>query len=184
MALLLYASITSLDGYVADEEGSFDWGVPDEELHTFINDLQRPIGTYLYGRGLYEVMVAWETMPTAGDPILQDYAEIWQAAQKIVYSSTLPGPSSRRTRLERHFIPAAVEQLKAAESQDLVIGGAELAAGAFAADLIDEIHQFVSPVVVGGGKPFLPKSIRLGLALRDERRFANGVVYLRYSIER
>jgi len=182
MALLMYSSITSLDGYVADRDGSFDWGVPDEEVHAFVNDLQREIGTYLYGRRLYEVMRAWETLPTAGEPsVMQDYARIWRAADKIVYSATLKAVSSSRTRVEEQFDPDAVRRLKATASSDLLVGGAQLAAAGLRAGMVDEIHQFLCPVVVGGGTPFLP-DLRLDLRLRDERRFANGVVYLRYAV--
>jgi dihydrofolate reductase len=179
---LIYSAITSLDGYVADEDGKFDWSEPDEEVHTFVNDLERSVGTYLYGRRMYEVMVAWETMNTPADqpPFILDYAEIWQAADKIVYSRTLESASSARTRIEPRFDPQAVRQMKARAGRDLAVGGPELAAHAFRAGLVDEWHLFVAPIVVGGGKRALPKDVRVTLELLDERRFANGMVYLQY----
>ena len=182
MARLIYSSITSLDGYVADEDGSFDWSVPDEEVHAFVNDLQRPIGTYLYGRQLYEVMLAWETLQTAAPDVMRDYAEIWRAADKIVYSTTLTHVSSSRTRIESRFDPDEVRRLKAAAPRDIVVGGPLLAGNALRAGLVDEIHQLLSPVVVGGGKRLLPDRIRLNLELLDVRRFMNGVVFLRYRL--
>jgi dihydrofolate reductase len=183
MGKLIYSAIMSLDGYVADEEGNFDWGEPDEEVHTFVNDLERRIGTHLYGRRLYEVMVYWETAHTrAGQPpYIQDFAEIWQAADKIVYSRTLEAVSSARTRIERDLDPEAVRQLKASAERDILVGGPELAAQAIRAGLVDEHHLFVAPVVVGGGKQFLPDNVRLVLELLDERRFGNGMVHLRYG---
>jgi dihydrofolate reductase len=181
VAKLIYSAITSLDGYVADENGNFDWGEPDEELHSFVNDLQRPVGTYLYGRRLYEVMVAWETMNTGEQPpSIQDFAEIWQGADKIVYSKTLETVSSDRTRIERNFEPEAVRQMKAAVARDLTVGGPELAAQALKAELVDECHLFLAPIVVGGGKQSLPNDVRLKLELLNERRFGSGVVHLRY----
>ena len=182
MAKLIYSAITSLDGYVADEEGNFDWAVPDEEVHTFINDLERPIGTYLYGRRMYEVMRYWETAYTLPDqpPFTLDYAQIWQAAEKIVYSKTLEAVSSARTRIERDFDPELVRQMKARAGRDLNVGGPELAAQAFRAGLVDELYLFVVPIVVGGGKRSLPDNVRLRLELIDERRFGNGMVYLYY----
>ena len=182
MAKLIYSGITSLDGYVADEGGNFDWAVPDEEVHTFVNDLERPVGTYLYGRRMYEVMIAWETARTLADqpPFVRDFAEIWQAADKIVYSMTLETVSSARTRIERDFDPAAVRQMKATAGRDITVGGPDLAAQAIKAGLVDECHLFVTPIVVGGGKQFLPDDVRLKLELLDERRFGNGVVHLHY----
>jgi len=182
VAKLIYSAITSLDGYVADEEGNFDWGEPDEEVHTFVNELERPVGTYLYGRRMYEVMVAWETPHAfAGQsPFMRDFAEIWQAAEKIVYSRTLETVSSARTRIERDFDPEAVRRMKASEGGDVLVGGPHLAARAFEAGLIDECHLFLAPIVVGGGKRSLPDDVRLQLELLDERRFGNGMVYLRY----
>jgi dihydrofolate reductase len=182
MAKLIYSAITSLDGYVADEEGNFDWAAPDEEVHTFVNDLERPVGTYLYGRRMYEVMVAWETEPdVAGQPpAVQDYAEIWRAADKIVYSRTLETVSSARTQIERDFDPEAVRQMKASAGRDVSVGGPDLAAEAIRAGLVDELHLFVTPIVVGGGKRCLPDNVRLELELLDDRRFGNGVVHLHY----
>jgi dihydrofolate reductase len=182
MAKLIYSAITSLDGYLADEDGNFDWAMPDEEVHTFVNDLERPVGTYLYGRRMYEVMVDWETAHTLADqpPFMQDFAEIWQAADKIVYSKTLKTVSSARTRIERDFDPEAVRQLKATTGRDIGVGGPDLAAQAIKAGLVDEFHLFVAPIVVGGGKQSLPDNVRLKLELVDERRFANGMVHLHY----
>jgi dihydrofolate reductase len=181
MANLIYSAITSLDGYVADEDGNFDWAEPDEEMHTFINDLQRRIGTYLYGRRMYEVMVAWETLALADQPrYIQDFAEIWQSADKIVYSRTLEKVSSARTRIDRDFDPEAVRQMKASAGRDITVGGPDLAAQAINAGLVDEWHLFVAPIVVGGGNQSLPNDVRLKLELVDERRFGNGVVHLRY----
>jgi dihydrofolate reductase len=183
MAKLIYSAITSLDGYVADEDGSFDWSAPDEEVHRFINDLERPVGTYLYGRRMYEVMVYWEPPQTFADepPAIQDYAEIWRAADKIVYSKTLESVSSARTRIERDFDPEAVRQMKAAAGRDISVGGADLAAQAFRAGLVDECHFFLSPIAVGGGKRALPDGLRLEFELLDERRFTGGVVHLHYA---
>ena len=182
MAKLIYSAITSLDGYVADPDGNFDWAAPDEEVHRFVNDLERTIGTYLYGRRLYEVMVAWENMPTPADqpPVIQDYAEIWRAASKIVYSKTLKTASSARTRIERDFDPEAVRRMKATAGRDITVGGPDLAAQAMKAGLVDECHIFVTPIVVGGGKPSLPDNVHLKLELLDECRFGNGVVHLHY----
>ena len=182
MAKLIYSALTSLDGYVADEDGNFDWAKPSEEVHVFVNDLERPVGTYLYGRRMYEVMAYWETADTAADqpPFIRDYAQIWKAAEKIVYSTTLAEVSSANTRIEREFDIDAVRQLKATADRDIGIGGADLAAQAIEAGLVDELHLFLSPVVVGGGKPSLPDKVRLELELLDERRFANGVVHLHY----
>jgi dihydrofolate reductase len=179
---LIYSAIASLDGYVADDDGNFDWAAPDEEVHRFVNDLERPVGTYLYGRRMYEVMVYWETAETAADQPTagQDFAEIWQAADKVVYSRTLDGESSARTRIERDFDPEAIRQMKAAVERDLSVGGAELAAQAIRAGLVDEFHLFLSPVVVGGGQSALPDNARVELELLDERRFGNGVVHLHY----
>ena len=182
MAKLIYSAIASLDGYVADEDGNFDWAVPDEEVHAFINDLDRPIGTYLYGRRMYETMVGWETDPTLADrsPLMRDFAQSWQAADKIVHSKTLEAVSTARTRIERDFDPEAVRQMKALRGRDLIVGGPELAAQAFRAGLVDECHLFAAPVVVGGGKQSLPDNVRMKLELLDERRFDSGMVYLYY----
>ena len=181
MAKLIYSALTSLDGYVADEDGKFDWAAPDEEVHTFGNDLWRPLGTYLLGRRMYEVLVYWETIDLADQPpYIQDFAEIWRAADKIVYSKTLEAVSSERTRIERVFEAEAVRQLKESAAQDLTVGGPELAAHAFKAGLVDECQLFIAPVVVGGGNRALPDDVRLELELLDERRFGNGTVHLRY----
>ena len=179
---LIYSAIASLDGYVADQDGNFDWAVPDEEVHAFINDIERPIGTYLYGRRMYEVMVSWEIDPTLADqsPVMRDFAQIWQAADKIVYSKTLQAVSTARTRIERGFDPEAIRQIKARAGRDVIVGGPDLAAQAIEAELVDELHLFVVPIVVGGGKQSLPNDVRLKPELLDERRFANGMVYLRY----
>ncbi len=182
MAKLIYSAITSLDGYIADEDGNFDWAAPDEEVHTFVNDLERPVGTYLYGRRMYEVMVAWEMAHTFADqrPVMQDFAKLWQAADKVVYSRTLAAVSSARTRIERDFDPEAVRQLKASAGRDLSVGGPDLAAQAIRAGLVDEFHLFLTPFVVGGGNQSLPDNVRVQLELLDERRFGGGVVFLRY----
>jgi dihydrofolate reductase len=182
VAKLIYSAIASLDGYIEDEGGKFDWAEPDKEVHAFINDLERPIGTYLYGRRLYEVMIGWEIEPGLADqsPVTRDFAEIWQAAEKIVYSKTLEAVSTARTRIERDFDPEAVRQLKAAAERDITVGGPDLAAQAFEAGLVDELHLFVVPIVVGGGKQSLPDNVRQELELLDERRFGRGIVYLRY----
>lgn len=181
MARLTYTAISSLDGYVADENGRFDWAEPDEEVHAFVNELARPIGVHLYGRRLYEVMLAWETIDLADQPpIVRDFAEIWRAAEKIVYSTSLERVSSTRTRIERDFDRDGVRQLKATAERDLTIGGPDLAAQAIAAGLVDEWHLFLVPVVVGGGKRSLPDGVRVRLELLEERRFQNGTVYLHY----
>jgi dihydrofolate reductase len=182
MAKLIYSGIMSLDGYVADEDGTFDWSAPNPEVHEFVNDLERPIGTYLYGRRMYEVMAYWETGPGDSDPDhIREYGEIWRSADKIVYSSTLQQVSTARTRIERAFDPEAVRELKATNVRDISIGGAELAGQAIKAGLIDEYHLFLTPVVVGGGKPYLPDGVRVSLELLDEHRFGNGVVHLHYG---
>jgi dihydrofolate reductase len=184
MTKLIYSAITSLDGYMADEDGNFDWAEPDEEVHAFVNDRTRSVGTYLYGRRLYEVMVAWETVDLADQPpFIQEFAEIWRAADKIVFSRTLETVSSARTRIERAFDPDVVGQMKAAAGRDITVGGPDLAAQAFEAGLVDECQLFVAPIVVGGGKQSLPNNVRLRLELLDERRFGNGVVYLHYRTE-
>ncbi len=182
MAKLIYAAIASLDGYVEDEEGRFDWAAPDEEVHAFVNDLERPVGTYLYGRRMYETMVFWETVDPNGDgpAVERDFAAIWQAADKIVYSKTLETVSTARTRIERDFNPEAVRQMKVTAGRDITVGGPDLAAQAIKAGLVDECHLFVAPIVVGGGKQCLPNNVRLKLDLLGERRFGNGVVHLHY----
>jgi dihydrofolate reductase len=191
VAKLVYTSITSLDLYVADAGGSFDWAVPSDEVHAFVNDLERVPGTHLYGRKLYEVMRYWATAPTRAEPgdgsspdVALDYAGIWQAADKVVYSTTLAEAevTTPRTRLERRFDADAVARLKETADRDLTVGGPHLAAHALRAGLVDEIHLFLNPVIVGGGNPALPDGVRTGLDLADERRFANGVVHLHYRV--
>ena len=184
MGRLIYSAIASLDGYIEDSDGKFEWAAPDDEVHAFVNDLERPVGTNLYGRRIYETMVFWETVDTAAEPpsVGRDFAEIWQAADKVVYSRTLRSASSARTRIEPDFDPAAVRLLKEASSQDISIGGPELAGQAIAAGLVDECRLLLHPVSVGGGKPALPKDLRVQLELLEERRFASGVVYLRYRV--
>lgn len=186
MAKLIYSAITSLDGYIEDEDGRFDWAVPDDEVHSFINDLERPVGTYLYGRRIYETMAVWETDQTlaAQSGAMADFAQIWQAAEKIVYSKTLRTVSTAKTRLERDFDAEGLRQMKRVAPTDLSIAGANLAGHAFGAGLVDECRLFVAPIVVGGGKRGLPGDIRLELELLDERRFAGGMLYLRYRTGR
>jgi dihydrofolate reductase len=184
LAKLIYTAIASLDGYVEDAQGRFDWAEPDEEVHRFVNDLERPVGTYLFGRRMYETMVFWESPPDLADQprVVQDFAEIWQRADKIVYSKTLQTASTTKTRIERAFDPEAVRQLKATASRDLAIGGPEIAAQAIEAGLVDEYHLCLVPVLVGGGKRSLPdRNVRLNLELLHERRFRNGTVYLCYG---
>ena len=184
MARLIYSALSSLDGYIEDRDGNFDWAMPDEEVHRFINNLERTAGTYLYGRRMYETMLVWETDPNlaADSSLTQDFAEIWQAADKIVYSKTLASASTRKTQIERNFNPEAIRQLKKTVQHDISIGGPELAAHAFRSGLIDECHLFLTPIMVGGGKPSLPDNVRLELELLAERRFSNGTVYLRYQV--
>jgi dihydrofolate reductase len=183
MAKLIYAAIASLDGYVEDRDGRFDWSAPDEEVHAFVNDLERSIGTYLYGRRMYETMVFWETADTTDEPaVFSDYAGIWRAADKIVYSRTLPAMSSARTRIERSFDPDAVRRLKESLAADITVGSAELAGQAIGAGLVDECHLFLSPIVVGGGKRALSDGVHARLELLDERRFGNGVVHAHYRV--
>jgi dihydrofolate reductase len=184
VAKLIYSAIASLDGYVEDKGGEFEWAAPDEEVHAFVNDLERPIGTYLYGRRMYETMVYWETVSTSGDQsaVSRDFAEIWRAAEKVVYSRTLQTPSSARTRIERDFDPEAIRKLKESSTRDITIGGAELAGQAMAAGLVDECHLLLGPIIVGGGKHALPDDVRIKLELLDQRRFQSGVVHLRYGL--
>jgi len=184
MAKLIYFAISSLDGYVADKDGNFDWAEPDEEVHAFVNELQRSLGTYLLGRRMYEVLVVWETLGTADEPrVMQDFAALWRAADKVVYSRTLDAVSSARTRIEREFDIDAVRRMKATATGDMSVAGPNLAAQAIAAGLVDEYHLFVNPVVVGGGNAALPDNVRVDLELIDERRFGSGVVYLRYRAQ-
>ncbi len=182
MAKLIFSAITSLDGYIEDEDGNFDWGAPDEEVFSFINDLERPVGTYLYGRRTYETMVYWETAQTvAGEPpCVRDFTELWQAADKIVYSKSLETVSSAKTRIERKFDPRVIQEMKSSQEQDITVGGPNLAAEAFKAGLVDECQLFLTPIVVGGGKSSLPNNVRLDLELLSERRFRSGVVFLHY----
>jgi dihydrofolate reductase len=184
MAKLIYSAIASLDGYIEDQAGTFDWAEPDDEVHAFLNDLERPIGTYLYGRRMYETMVFWETVPASGDQAAagRDYAQIWRAAEKIVYSRTLRAPASERTRIERDFDPAAVGRLMESSARDITVGGVGLAGEAMAAGLVNECQLFLVPVIVGGGKRALPDGVRARLELLDERRFRSGVVHLRYAL--
>jgi dihydrofolate reductase len=184
MAKLIYVSNVSLDGYIEDEHGRFDWTAPDDELFAFITDLVRPVGTYLYGRRLYDTMAVWETDPAlaAQSELMADFANVWQAASKVVYSTTLDAVSTAKTRLERNFDPASIRDMKASATSDLTVGGAHLAAHALEAGLVDECHLFIRPVLVGAGKPALPGDTRADLELQDDRRLSNGVVYLRYRI--
>ncbi len=186
MARLIYSAIASLDGYVADEESNFDWAAPDEEVHAFVNDLERPVGTHLLGRRMYETMVFWETVDTGPDqePVMRDFAEIWRAADKVVYSRTLAEAPSARTRIEREFDPDVVRELIASASRDVAVGGAELAGEAFRAGLVDECQLFLAPVIVGAGKRALPAGVFARLELLDQRRFDSGFVYLRYDVRR
>jgi dihydrofolate reductase len=184
MGQLIYGAIVSLDGYSADRDGNFDWAEPDEEAHAFINELQKPVGTYLYGRRMYETMAVWETDTSLAEQssVMRDFAQVWQAAEKIVYSTTLAQPSTARTRVERSFDPEAVRELKAASEADLTVAGPGLAAHAVRSGLVDELQVYLVPAVVGGGTPYLPNDVRLDLELRDERRFAAGMVHLRYGV--
>jgi dihydrofolate reductase len=184
MAKLIYVSNVSLDGYIEDEHGSFDWGAPEDDFFAFITDLVRPVGTYLYGRRLYDTMAPWETDPAlaAQSELRADFASVWQAANKVVYSTTLDAVSTARTRLEHNFDPASVRDMKASATSDLTVGGALLAAHALKAGLVDECHLFIRPILLGGGKPALPSDTRAELKLLDDRRLSNGVVYLRYRI--
>jgi dihydrofolate reductase len=181
MGQLIYSGIISLDGYLADSQGNFDWSAPDEEVHAFVNDLERAAGTYLFGRRMSEVMSIWDTMGGPVDPpVIQDFARTWHGADKVVYSSSLSHATTARTRVERSFNPDAVRELKAGTDRNIGIGGATLAAAALRAGLVDECQLFVNPVAVGGGLRYLPDGLNLRLDLLDERRFGNGVVYLRY----
>lgn len=184
MAQLIYSAIMSLDGYVEDADGKFDWSAPDDDVFRFINDLERPIGTYLYGRRMYETMTYWETADSlpGQSPIMLDFANIWQIAEKIVYSKTLAQASTPKTRIERDFNAESIQQLKVAATSDMAVGGSELAAQAIAAGLVDRCQLFLTPILVGAGKSGLPANVRTKLVLLDERRFRNGVVYLHYRI--
>jgi dihydrofolate reductase len=184
VARLTYAAIASLDGYVADTQGGFGWAAPDEEVHAFVNELQRPIGTYLYGRRLYDVMAPWETMGVDPDEpeVVRDFAQVWRAAEKVVYSSTLTAPTTPRTRLERSFDPAAVRRLVDESPAEVSVGGAQLAGQALHAGLVDECHLFVVPAIIGGGTHWLPSDLRVDLELLAEHRFGNGTVHLHYRL--
>jgi dihydrofolate reductase len=185
MAKLIYASNMSLDGCTEDERGAFDWAPSDDDVFAFITELMGSAGTYLYGRRMYETLAVWETDSTlsAQSDLTADYASAWQAADKVVYSSTLAVPPTANTRLERHFDPSAVLDLKAAASRDLLVGGPNLAAQALVAGLVDELALFVWPVILGGRNPALPSGTRADLELIDEHRFSCGVVYLRYRLQ-
>ena len=183
MAKLIYSTIASVDGYVADAAGAFQWAAPDEEVFAFVNELERPIGTYLFGRRMYETMVSWETVADLDErPVERAFAGLWRAADKVVYTTSLASVSSARTRIERAFDPGAVLSLKAAADRDLTVGGPALAGQALAAGLVDELQLFAVPVLVGGGTPAFPAGVRLDLDLLDERRFAAGTVYRRYRV--
>jgi dihydrofolate reductase len=182
MAKLIFLMITSLDGYIEDEDGKFDWGRPDEEVSSFVNDVVRPVGTHLYGRRMYETMVYWETVQALADepPSVRDFTELWQAADKIVYSNSLETVSSAKTRIERTFDPKVIREMKSSQERDITVSGPNLAAQAFKAGLVDECQLLLTPIVLGGGKPSLPKNVRLDLDLLSERRFRSGVVFLHY----
>jgi dihydrofolate reductase len=186
LASLIYSTIASLDGYIADEDGNFDWAAPDEEVHTLINDLARSVGTYLLGRRMYDILDYWEDPPALDQQpsCIQDFTEIWRAANKVVYSRTLEEPRTAKTRIERDFHPDAVRQLKEQSDRDLAIGGPELAHQAISAGLVDEYQLFAVPVIVGSGKQSLPRDTRIDLELVDERRLGNGTVFLRYRTRR
>jgi dihydrofolate reductase len=186
MANLIYMAIASLDGYTADESGTFDWAAPDEEVHALVNDLTRPIGTYLYGRRMYATMRGWDSadLLTDDSPAMRDFARIWQSADKIVYSRTLDSVTTGRTRLDSSFDPDAIRGLKATATRDLAVGGPDLASHAIKAGLVDEYQLFATPILVGGGTPVFPDKIRVTLDLLEERRFGNGTVFLRYRVRR
>ncbi|MQA98319.1 MAG: deaminase [Streptosporangiales bacterium] len=184
MGLLKYTAIMSLDGYIEDEGGKFDWAVPDAEVHAYVNEQERPIGTFLYGRRMYEAMSGWETDQSLAEqgPLMREFAELWQAAEKVVYSSTLEKVSTARTRIERHFNPEAVRRMKEEAPSDLTVSGPELAFHAFKSGLVDECDLYLTPIVVGGGKSALPSQVRVPLELLGERRFRNGMVHLHYRV--
>lgn len=184
MAKMIYVAIASLDGYIEDESGKFDWAVPDEEVHAFINNLERSVGTYLYGRRMYETMIGWETDHSLADqsPLMRDFVQIWRSANKIVYSKTLEAAVTTRTRIERGFDPKAIRQMITSADRDIAIGGPHLAQYAFKAGLVDECQLFIVPVLVGGGKQCFPSNVRLNLDLLNVHHFANGTVYLRYHV--
>jgi dihydrofolate reductase len=183
MGKLIYVANVSLDGYIEDAHGRFDWTEPTDEAFAFITELVRPVGTYLYGRRLYETMAVWETDPSlaAQSELRADFANVWQSAEKIVYSTTLEAVSTADSRLERHFDPEVIRAVKSSSAGMLTVGGSTLAAHAFEAGLVDECHLFVGPVVLGGGKAAFLGDARIELELQDERGFDNGVMYLRYG---
>jgi dihydrofolate reductase len=184
MAKLIYSAIASLDGYVEDEQGGFEWAAPDEEVHAFVNDLERRVGLYLYGRRMYKTMAYWEAQGDGSEdsPASRDFAQIWRRAEKVVYSRTLEATTTAKTRIERNFDPDAIQRLKDIAESDVTIGGAELAGQAIAAGRVDELQLLLVPVLVGGGKPALPANVRTRLDLLDERRFNSGAVFLRYRV--
>jgi len=183
MAKLIYSAIASLDGYIVDEKGDYDWAAPDEQVHAYVNELEGAVGTFLLGRRMYQELIVWDTIPLDDQPpAIQGFARIWRAADKIVYSTTLEAASTARTRIEREFDPDPLRKLKQRSEHDLAVGGPGLAAHAFHAGLVDECHLFLHPILVGGGRRCLPDRIRLGLELLDERRFDSGVVHLRYRV--
>ena len=184
MSKLIYSYLASLDGYIADAAGAFDWAVPDEEVLDFVNEIERGIGTYLYGRKIYEMMIGWETDPgvAAQSPKSEEFARIWQRADKIVFSTTLQDVSTRRTRIERAFDAETVRAIKAGADHDLAVSGADLASTAWRLGVIDEVHLFIAPILVGGGQRMFPHEIRHSLELLDERRFGNGMVFVRYAV--
>jgi len=183
MAQLIYSVITSLDGFVADRSGRFEWAAPDEQVHAFVNDRERPIGTYLYGRRMYEVMKVWQDIGD-DDPVTRDYAELWRAADKVVYSSTLDAVSTPRSSLHASFDPASVRRMLDDAERDVSVGGPTLAAAALRAGLVDEVQVYLHPVVIGGGLYYLPQGLPIALELLDSHRFEGGVVYLRYAISK
>jgi len=184
MAKLIYSVIASLDGFVADENGNFDWATPDEEVHAFVNDLERQVGTYLYGRRMYETMVYWETAHTLPDQprVVLDFADIWRQTDKVVYSRTLDRTRSERTRIEREFDPESIRRMKATSERDITVGGPHLAAEALKAGLVDELQLFVAPAIVGSGNRAFADALRADLTLVDERRFGGSFIYLSYRI--
>ena len=183
MSNLVYSAIASLDGYVADADGSFEWAAPDRDLHQAVNEAERPLGTCLYGRRMYEVLAAWETLE-GDEPVIRDYAQIWRGADKVVYSTTLDRVTTARTRLERRFDPAVVRRLVDAAERDVSVGGPTLAAHALQAGIVDRLHLYLHPVLVGAGTPALPEGVRLDLRLRSERGFGSGAVHLAYDVRR
>jgi dihydrofolate reductase len=183
MARLVYAVLASLDGYVADEAGNFDWAAPGEDVHRFINELERSVGTYLFGRRLYEIMAVWQDFPDIEQEpeVIGEYAAIWQSADKIVYSETLAAVTTPKTRLDRSFDPQSVRAMVTDQEQDVSIGGPTLASHALRAGIVDDIHLFIVPHIVGGGTPCWPAGLPLQLDLAEQERFSDGTVYLHYT---